>query len=73
MKKLTALGMVLFLLLSAATSSLAVEKTEEEYLEEIAQLYQLIDENYSGSEVTRKELFEAAMKGMTGILDDYSV
>ncbi|MBN2221154.1 MAG: S41 family peptidase, partial [Vallitaleaceae bacterium] len=29
--------------------------------------------NYSGSEVTRKELFEAAMKGMTGILDDYSV
>ncbi len=70
-KKLITLVMILVLLLSTGTGILA--KDTEDYMEEIEALRELILNNYSGGEITEKELFEAALEGMTSVLDDYSI
>ncbi len=56
------------------TPSITVEAKEtDEYLDELETLKNLIMDSYYGGEVTEEELFEAALDGMTSILDDYSV
>lgn len=52
--------------------SMVTAKTTEEYLEELEELVELIKENYAGGEVTEKQLYEAAMRGVVAELDKYS-
>ncbi len=47
-------------------------KTDEEYLIEIQETVNLINELYVGDEVTKDELYESALKGIESMLDAYS-
>ncbi len=47
-------------------------KTDEEYLIEIQETVNLINELYVGDEVTKDELYESAIKGIESMLDAYS-
>lgn len=69
--KLLTFTLITVMLIGSATMVQA--KATEEYLEELEALKDLILNTYSGGEVTEDELFEAALDGMTSILDDYSV
>ncbi len=70
-KQVTLFVLIMTLVL---TPMIKVEAKEtEEYLDELEALKDLILEAYSGGEVTEDDLFEAALSGMTSILDDYSV
>jgi hypothetical protein len=64
------LSFVLLLTIGFGTTIQA--KETEEYLNDVETLKELIMQSYSGGNITEDALFEAAMEGMTSILDDYS-
>lgn len=64
---------ILTLMLMMTSGVPLLAKDTEDYLDEIEQLRDLIMESYSGSDISEEEIFEAALEGMTSVLDKYSV
>lgn len=74
MKRYMNKGISFLLVIMLMTLSMAVitAKSTDDYLEDVRELVELIEANYAGDEVSKQQLFEAAMEGMVGELDQYS-
>lgn len=74
MKIKKVIALMMSFVLSFTVTGLAVEaKTTQEHLNEVKELKEKIQNEYMGETLTEEELFEAALRGMTLLLDDYSV
>ncbi|RRD94638.1 PDZ domain-containing protein [Clostridiales bacterium COT073_COT-073] len=70
LKRLAALGLALGMVLQSSIPA-AAEEDRETYARFFEEVMRRIEQDYTGS-FSRAELFEAAMKGMFGRLDEYS-